>query len=432
MPHSTASARNCQIGEVQSRGGSEAVRRALVFVWGLGLGSACVDLTPPPEVVNYRNSLKSGGAVGTSGGAGEGGTLGTGGSPGAGGVVGGSGGTTSAGGSTVQPDARGGGGLAGADVALGSGGEASTGGSGVARDAAAGAGGATGRGGERIDVSSGKGGASSDAPIVTGGAVGTGGLAGTGGVVGSGGLIVGSGGAAGTGGLTGSGGVVGSGGATGTGGATGKGGATGSGGTTGYACANAIVPASGVITDFSNWDASAAKWGSGTLTGTIYQYASTNATMNAAKVEGTPKGLHLTGKVPAGSYGGGGLTFLSCVTVASFTKIQFDVYGSALNCAVELQLQTFDQRPTDQSPPGSCAKAADGSGCFAFPVMRQVVALSTAVAAPGRMVSTALASFASWSTSAAGQIVGMQWQFTHGSGGDCAVDATFTNIKFVP
>jgi hypothetical protein len=192
------------------------------------------------------------------------------------------------------------------------------------------------------------------------------------------------------------------------------------------------VPAGGVVADFSTWDATTGKWGSGTLTGTVYQYAGTGATMNAAKVEGTPKGLHLSGKVPSGSYAGGGLSFLSCATVASFTKVQFDVYGSALNCVVELQLQTFDQRPTDQSPPGGCVKAADGSGCFNFPVMKQVVSLTTAVAAPGRTVAATLTGFTNWTTDSAGQIVGMQWQFTHGSGGDCAPDATFSNVKFAP
>ncbi len=443
MSDSSDSARSRKIESVQSGRGSGAVRRAMVLLAGLTLGFACVDLTPPPEVVQYRNGLSSGGGVGNNGGDGDGGirdtggSLGTGGAGGdgatdAGGAVGvggktsaggggatgaggavGVGGKTGAGGSTIPTDARGVAGTDGSaipDIVLGSGGAVGTGGS-VGQDGAA----HPGTGGRNMDASPGKGGATPDAPIGTGGVAGSGGLVSTGGAVGTGGTTAGTGGA------------------TVTGGATGSGGATEAGGATGYSCANAIVPASGVVTDFSDWDATTSRWGSGTLTGNIYQYAGSGATMNTAQVEGTPKGLHLTGKVPSIGYGGGGLTFLSCTTVASFTKVQFDVYGSAPNCAVELQLQTFDQRPTDQSPPGGCLLTDAGSGCFTFPVMKQVVSLSTAVAAPGRTVSATLASLTNWSTSAAGQIVGLQWQFTRGSSSsDCTVDATFTNIKFVP
>jgi hypothetical protein len=147
-----------------------------------------------------------------------------------------------------------------------------------------------------------------------------------------------------------------------------------------------------------------------------------------AKVEGTTPGLHLVGSVPSNGYAGGGLTFLSCVTVGTNTKISFDAYGSAGSCAIEMQLQTFDQRPNDLSPPGGCVKASDGSGCFTFPRKSQVVSLATTVAAPGTAVSATLSSLTNWSAAAGTQIVGLQWQFT----GACSIDATFTNIKFVP
>jgi hypothetical protein len=415
MVNSSPSARNRRIESAQSCGKRGSVRRALVLLWGLTLGVACVDLTPPPEVLKYRNSLNSGGAVGTTGGAGEGGGVGAGGAIGGGatGTAGATGvaGMTGAGGSPIQPDAHGVGGSAGGaipDVALGSGGAAGSGGA-VVQDGAAG--GATGVGGNKMDASPGAGGSTPDAPVGTGGVLGTGG--------------VGSGGKVGTGGVVGSGGTT-----AGTGGASGTGGAPGTGGATGYSCASAIVPASGVVTNFSDWNATTSKWGSGTLTGNIYQYAGSGATINTAKVEGTPPGLHLTGTVPSANYGGGGLTFLSCVTVASYTKVQFDVYGSSPNCAIELQLQTFDQRPADQTPPGGC-KADGGTSCFNFPLMSKVVDLSTTVTTP-KTVSATLASFTNWTAAAAGQIVGMQWQFTLSSGSSCTVNATFTNIKFVP
>lgn len=259
-----------------------------------------------------------------------------------------------------------------------------------------------------------------DAPLASGGVAG---IPAAGGTLGSGGLVA-------------SGGVVSSGGKPGTdapvasGGAPGSGGASGTGGAVTFNCANAVVPANGTITDFTDWNATTATWGTGALTGNVYQYGSTGATMSAAKVEGTPAGLHISGSIPGGNYGGGGLTFFSCVSVASFTRVSFTVYGSASSCSIELQLQTYDQRPMEQVPPGAC-KSDGGSSCFKFPAKSQVVSLSTAVAAPGTTVTATLSSFTNWSTSAAGQIVGMQWQFTP-SGGTCTPNATFTNIKFLP
>jgi hypothetical protein len=271
-----------------------------------------------------------------------------------------------------------------------------------------------------MDTSLGTGGAVSDGPIGTGGVLSAGGVVGTGGKVGTGGT------AAGTGGLIGTGGVVGTGGLVGTGGAVGTGGVAGAGGSTAYNCASPLVPASGYVTNFKDWNATTARWGTGTLIGTIFNYASTSpaATMTA-KVEGTTPGLHLVGSVSSTGYAGGGLTFLSCVAVGTNTKISFDVYGSAGSCAVELQLQTFDQRPTTADPPGSCNPSGT---CYTFPRKSQVVSLSTAVAAPGTTVSNTLSSLTNWSAAEGAQIVGVQWQFT----GTCSIDATFTNIKFLP
>jgi hypothetical protein len=211
----------------------------------------------------------------------------------------------------------------------------------------------------------------------------------------------------------------------GNGGVTGNGGASGTGGVAAYNCASAVVPVSGYVTNFTDWNATTSRWGTGTLIGTIFNYASTSpaATMTA-KVEGTTPGLHLVGSVSSTGFAGGGLTFLSCVTTASFTKISFDVYGTSA-CPIELQLQTFDQRPNNQTPPGGC----DSSGtCFKFPAKSQVVSLSTAVAAPGTAVSVPLSTsgFTNWTAAVGTQVVGLQWQFT----GTCSIDATFTNIKF--
>jgi hypothetical protein len=139
-----------------------------------------------------------------------------------------------------------------------------------------------------------------------------------------------------------------------------------------------------------------------------------------AKVEGTPKGLHLVGSTSSTAYAGGILTFLSCVTTASFTKILFDVYGSAAGCTIDLQLQTFDQRPNDATPPGGFNPSGT---CYTFPH----IAISTTLTSTPQTVTTTLSNMTNWTASASTQIVGVQWQFT---GNPCTPGATFTNIKF--
>lgn len=236
----------------------------------------------------------------------------------------------------------------------------------------------------------------------------------------------------------------GTGGTTGTGG-TGGGGAGGTTTTTtrsGLDCANAVVPGSqsggtpGVVTDFSEWNNSEGRWGtSEALYGAIYSYAGSSSKMNAAKVEGTPTGLHLTGAVANNDYGGGGVGFSVCAKVEQFTQIQFDIIGGAPGCDLELQIQTFDQRPSSQSPPGGCDSAT--TSCYGFPVVKQVVDVSVPLTEV-KTVTKPLADFSSWSTANANQVVGLQWQFT-GTTVDstvnpdgCPIDVTIGNIKFLP
>jgi hypothetical protein len=222
-----------------------------------------------------------------------------------------------------------------------------------------------------------------------------------------------------------------------TGGSSATGGSSGAGGSSssGLDCKNAIVPANGSnggVTDFSDWSSSSGKWGSSSgLHGSVYSYAGSSSSMNTAKVEGTPTGLHLTGGVAANDYGGGGLGFDACTTVASFTQVQFDIVGSSPGCDLELQIQTFDQRPKTQTPPGGC-----DSSCYNFPVVKQIVDLSSAISSP-KTVTTSLKTFSSWGDSNAAQVVGLQWQFTGtnvtgDAGATCPIDVTISNVKFLP
>jgi hypothetical protein len=386
--------------------------------------AACVSLDKPQAVVacekanNCTDSTTpvqnggAGGAVSAKGGAG--------GATGSGGVA-----TTavaSGGAAGTSTTGQGSGGVASGGTAstglTATGGSVAAGGAdGGAMPATGGMVGAGGAGGE-AGLDSG----TTDAPIGSGGAVSSGGAStsggtvGTGGVPGSGGVIASGGAEANTGGHVGTGGTVATGGTTATGGAP------------AYNCAAALSPTSGLVTDFTNWNATTSTWTSGSLTGNAYRYGSSSSS-TTVKVEGSPAGLHLTGSIPSNNYGGAGLTFLSCVTATGFTKITFDVYGNASNCSIELQLQTYDQRPADQTPPGGC-KADGGSSCFKFPVASQVVNLGNGVAAPGTTVSVTLSSMSNWTSAAAGQLVGLQWQFTPNNG-TCTPNATFTNVKLV-
>jgi hypothetical protein len=225
----------------------------------------------------------------------------------------------------------------------------------------------------------------------------------------------------------------------------GAGGAPGAGGTTASAaiCANssglicsaaAMVPANGTsggVTDLTDWNPSCYHWGSNPgLFGAIYDYAESKSNMKVS-VDGTPKVLHFKGTVASGSYGGGGLSFYVCASVASFTQVGFTVSGSSPGCDLELQIQTFDQRPTNQTPPGGCDPAGS---CYGFPVAKKVAILP----ATGTPVTKLLSDFSGWSTAtSANQVVGLQWQFTGtqldpDAGPGCPVDVTITDVKFLP
>lgn len=398
--------------------------RTLLFLASLTLGLACVDLNQPAILKQHLSSGTGGSPVTGVGGAGiggEGGVIGTGGvgvgGAGAGGIVGTGGSAGTGKDASVGPDTSGGGagGVAGSGGGAGSDGPADTGGiigtgGDTTVDAPIGTGGSGG----------GAGGASTDAPGGTGGKVGTGG-AGTGGVA-TGGAV--TGGVVGTGGA-GTGGVVGTGGA-GTGGAVGTGGSSAV-----LNCAAAIVPANsstnGLVTNFSDWNGTTAQWGSTTtgLNGTVFRYTDTGNASTTMTAATSSAGLHLTGNV--GTWAGGGLTFLECATVASFTQVQFTIANAtASSCALEMQIQTFALRPADQVPAGGCK--ADGGTCFGFPAKSAIVSLSATFAA--KAVTTVLqGNFSNWSTANANQVVGVQWQFT---GSACPVDVTISSVKFLP
>jgi hypothetical protein len=235
---------------------------------------------------------------------------------------------------------------------------------------------------------------------------------------------------------TGSGGAGGS-----TGGTTGggNGGSGGAGGTTtattttpsGLDCSNAVVPANkgdnGFITDFSDYSTTSGKFGDA-VQGAPYAYGEQGKSTMSYKVDTTIPALTGTGSVADNSYGGIGFSYAVCTTVASFSKIQFTLQGTWPGCDLELQIKTFDQTPTTQSPAGSCE-----SSCYNFPVAKQI---STGSETP-QDIAINLADLTKWSAANAGQVIGLQWQFTGttvdpDAGAGCPITFSVTNIRFVP
>ena len=203
--------------------------------------------------------------------------------------------------------------------------------------------------------------------------------------------------------------------------------------TGGLDCSAAMVPnnlVEGGVTDFSDWKSS--KWGDPNgLWGYMYSYPGTNGSTMNVGADAAAKSMHVTGSVMAGDYGGAGISFGVCTTVASFSHVQFTLSGSSPGCDMELQIKTFDQQPITQNPAGGCYQDAS-AGCYNFPVVKQIAIPSSE---PTTIV-TPLDSFSSWSPENAGQVVGMQWQWTGtnldpDAGVGCPIDVTITDIKFL-
>jgi glucuronoarabinoxylan endo-1,4-beta-xylanase len=224
-------------------------------------------------------------------------------------------------------------------------------------------------------------------------------------------------------------------------------------------CAAPVLPTNGTsggVTDFSDYSTSTGKWGNNQeLYGAIYGYGGpTGASSISASVDTAKKDLHGVGQVASGGYGGIGLSYCACSTVTAFTQVSFTVAGSWPGCDLQMQIKTFDQTPTGQSPAGGCS----ASSCYNYPV---VLAVAPESSTP-MTVTVPLSSFSNWSAANAAQVVGLQWQWTSrppapadggadagsrdgsvdGSSADahvdaaavapCPVDATVTNIKFLP
>jgi hypothetical protein len=201
-------------------------------------------------------------------------------------------------------------------------------------------------------------------------------------------------------------------------------------------CSAPFVPAAdGHITDFSarEWNNSSGKWcNEAGMHGAYFSFKGNGANDSNGITVNADGTLRLTLSVSSGSYGGGGIAFeAGCTDASAFSGVQFTVAvasGSLTGCTYQLQLQTFEQRPTSQNPPGGCD--INTTSCYSFPSATGLPAPSADLANP-TMVTAPFSSFGSSVMPAPAQIVGLQWQ-VNSSSGSCTVELAIDNIGFIP
>jgi hypothetical protein len=314
----------------------------------------------------------------------------------------------------------------------------------------AGSGGSSGAGGTGGAAGLGGAGGSTGGASGTGGA-GTGGASAGGSIGGAGGSISGAGGAAGgAGGSAGTGATAGTG---GLGGSAGAGGAAGVGGTGGrfscssqqnLDCSGALLLPDGHVTTFSplEWNPAEGKFcDAGGLRGAIFSYAGPQiagipSSSSAQSVDAVAGNFLMRLTAAPGGYAGGGITFDRCVDVSAWTAIRFTAWlasGDQTGCPFKTELQTFDQRPWTQSPPGGCDP--NMSGCYAFPTAPSITLTPTPTP-----FTLPFSSFTGvpHAMPIAGQIVGLQWELDSAAavvdGGPqtaCDVEVRVDDIDFV-
>jgi hypothetical protein len=102
--------------------------------------------------------------------------------------------------------------------------------------------------------------------------------------------------------------------------------------------------------------------------------------------------------------------------------------GSLSGCTYQLQLQTFEQRPTSQNPPGGCD--INTTSCYSFPAARNLAEPSTDPTKP-TLVKVMFSEFTASVMPAPAQLVGLQWQ-VNSSSGACTVELRIDDIDFIP
>ena len=201
-------------------------------------------------------------------------------------------------------------------------------------------------------------------------------------------------------------------------------------------CAAPFKPAAaGYVNDFSYREWDGGKWcGEGDMHGSIFSFKGSGANDAASiGVNTTDASLRLSLTVSKGSYGGGGMAFESgCVDATAFAGVQFTLAvgsGSLAGCAYQMQLQTFEQRPTSQAPPGGCDQ--NFTTCYSFPYVRDNLPAASMDLTMPTLVSLPFSRFSASAMPAPAQLVGLQWQ-VNSTSDQCTVELRIDDVAFIP
>ena len=237
-------------------------------------------------------------------------------------------------------------------------------------------------------------------------------------------------------------------------GGTGTAGATGSGGRFTCSteqlldCAAGLTLTNGHVTTFSpeEWSPTDGKYCNASgLRGSVFSYSGGPApadggapSSNAHGVDAPAGNFRLTLTAAPGGYAGGGISFDHCVNsgASGATALRFTAWvasGDISGCTFKSQLQTFEQRPTNQGPPGGCDP--DAGSCYNFPSSTVTLgATPTPITIPFGNYTAGVAH----TNTIPGQIVGLQWQLESGAppvdGGEqtnCTAEIRIDDIDFV-
>ena len=170
------------------------------------------------------------------------------------------------------------------------------------------------------------------------------------------------------------------------------------------------------------------------LHGSIFSFKGTGANdSNAISVNTLDGSLRLALTVSMGSYGGGGIAFeAGCLDASAFTGLQFSIAvasGNLAGCAYQIQLQTFEQRPTTQNPSGGCDQ--NTTSCYSFPYVRNNLPAASTDPTMPTLVTLPFNMFSASMMPAPAQIVGLQWQ-VNSTSSMCTVELRLDDIAFIP
>jgi hypothetical protein len=180
------------------------------------------------------------------------------------------------------------------------------------------------------------------------------------------------------------------------------------------------------------------KWGtSWNLMGSVYAFSGSMltdggvATSIKSTVSLTAMNLGLAGTVAAADYGGGGMSFDTCVNTTTYTGVQFTLGGTTGGCDLFFQVQTFEEQ--GKTNHGGCDDSVSGN-CYKFPQVK----LATTTGPVTVRFADLTGGMPVGAAAIAAEIVGLQWQFQSAApvadGGqiDCPANLTIDDVMFVP